>query len=109
VTARSTDELVTGRRVNVPSEARKPLELLPPGQRVRQRRPREVPHAPPSLAAFSPGIEPENRGPACGAPDQVKREADRRALARSVRTEVAEDLTALDAKLEIHEPLMPLA
>jgi hypothetical protein len=64
---------------------------------------REIADAAASRDAFRTRVVPEDRRAARRRLDQVEEETDGGALARSVWAEVAEDLAALDAEVEIYE------
>jgi len=98
--AEAFDELVAQRRRRAAPQSRERIEVLLPGESVGETQVSgQIPDPPPRLDSFKP-CDPGGAGRRM---DQVEEEPDRRALARPVRAEVAEDLGALDAEVEIDE------
>jgi hypothetical protein len=61
----------------------------------------EVAESPPGFDAVTANVESEHERASRRRPDQVEQQPDRRALAGSVRAEVAEHLAVLHTQLEI--------
>src|SRR4029078_13033825 len=97
-------ERVSERHVDAAAQAAERLELLPTVEAIRESEiARQITDAAASADAFSLGVEPEDRRPPSGWSDQAEEETDRRALARAVRTQVAEHLARLDPEIEAVE------
>jgi hypothetical protein len=96
-------ERVAERRCDA-AEASERVELLAPGEAVGQTQVAwEVADPAPRCDTFPAAVQAEERGAAGRRPDQVEQQPDRRALARTVRAEVAEDFPLLDPKVEARE------
>ena len=105
--AEPLDERVPRCVVDASSESPERVQLLPAGQPVGETQvARQVADPSPSLDV-APGIEPCDGGLSGRRTNQVEKETDGRALAGAVRPEVAEDLPALDAQVEVDSARTP--
>ena len=103
-------ELVAELWVSRAAQAGQRVELLARGHPgVEAQVAREVAEAPAGLDAVTPCVKPQYRGAPARRPDQIEQQPDGRTLARAVRAEVAEDLAALHAQVEVRERMDILA
>ena len=105
---RSTSIVAVG-RVGAAAHAGEELERLGAGERRPQERlARDVGDAPVGRDGVAPGVDAEELGAARARAVQAEQEPDRRRLARAVRPQVAVDLAALDAQVELLDrPVSP--
>jgi hypothetical protein len=104
--AEPLDELVTQAPVDPSTKAGQGLELFAGGQAVVETKvARQVADAPADVDAVRPAVPAKQRRTTGCRADEVEKQADRRAFARPVRTEKAEDLSLLDAQVESDQSL----